>query len=289
MGTGTIGVVIPVFDTDGAYIDECVASARAQTVPCEIVVVDDGSTKASTIAALARWEERGVRVVRHPENRGVSVALNTGIAALGADYVMPVGSDDRIRPALCAAVAAILDSDDSVGVVSTDLRLFGSHDAVERLPTTDSIVDLLFGSRIPGASAFRKSDWQRLGGFATGLSFGEDWEFWLRLLATGRTAHVVNEPLYEYRRHGAQATSRMPEADKLEHSLDVVRRNSAIWGDHVEEIMRRYWQLSDEHIRQAARLEVLERRYGGINRILGRAASVVRRLRSRLPGSARSR
>jgi len=279
MGAGTIGIVVPVYNTDGAYIDECVASARAQSIDCELVVVDDGSTNPSTIASLARWEAEGVRVVRHPENRGTSVALDTGTAALSSDYVMPVGSDDRIRPTLCATVAATLDADGDVGIVSTDLQFFGALDFVQRLPAVEGVTDLLFGSLIPGASAFRKSDWQALGGFATGLRFGEDWEFWVRLLATGRTARVVHEPLYEYRRHAAQVTARTTEADKLELSLDVVRRNRQIWGAHVEDVMRRYWMLNDEHHRQAARLAVLERRYGRVNRMLGRIAALVRRVR----------
>jgi len=276
MGAGSIGIVIPVYNTDGAYIDECVASARAQTIDCELVVVDDGCTEPSTLASLNRWEQQGVRVVHHPENRGTSVALDTGTSALSTDYVMPVGSDDRIRPTLCAEVAAVLDADENVGVVSTDLRFFGWHDRVDRLPATEGVADILFGNTIPGASAFRKGDWQSLGGFATGLRFGQDWEFWVRLLATGRTARVVHEPLYEYRRHAAQVTSRTSEADKLEHALDVVRRNPHIWGAHVEEIMRRYWMLKDEHTRQAARLAVLERRYGSLNRMLGRAATLVK-------------
>ncbi|GAT72215.1 glycosyltransferase, group 2 family prtein [Microbacterium sp. HM58-2] len=285
MGTGSIGIVIPVYNTDGAYIDECIASALAQTVECRVVVVDDGSTHPGTLESLARWAAQGVEVVRHPENRGTSVALDSGAGALDTDYIMPVGSDDRIRPSLCAEVAAVLDDDPAAGVVSTDLRFFGSHDRIDRLPPTDSVADILFGNTIPGASAFRRSDWIALGGFATGLKFGQDWEFWVRLLATGRTARIVHQPLYEYRRHAAQVTARMTEEGKLEHSLDVVRRNTGIWGAHVEEIMRRYWTLKDEHTRQAARLEVLERRYGALNRMLGRGARLLRSLR---PGRKRA-
>ncbi|WP_102194351.1 glycosyltransferase [Microbacterium aurantiacum] len=281
MGTGTIGIIIPVYNTDGAYLDESIASARAQTVACPIVVVDDGSTNPSTVDALARWSDRGVHVVRHPENRGTSVALDSGAAALDTDYLMPMGSDDRILPSLCAEVAAVLDADESVGIVSTDLRFFGSYEGVDRLPATDGVADILFGNTIPGASAFRRSDWVALGGFATGLRFGQDWEFWVRLLASGRTARVVHRPLYEYRRHAAQVTATMTEDGKLTHSLDVVRRNSGIWGAHVEEIMARYWKLADEHTRQSARLDVLERRYGALNRLLGRAARFVKSLRPR--------
>ncbi|UWF77889.1 MULTISPECIES: glycosyltransferase [Microbacterium] len=277
--TGTLGFVIPVYQTDGAYIDECLASVRSQSVACPIVVVDDGSTDAGTLAALKRWAERGVRVIRHPENRGVSAAMNTGIEALETEYVMPVGSDDRILPGLAAEVVRVLDSDPGIGVVSIDLRFFGRLEAVQRLPEVDGVVDLLFGNVIPGASAFRKEDWAALGGFDTDIPFGEDWEFWVRLLAAGRRAAVVHQPLYEYRRHRGQVTARTSPEDRIARDLDVVRRNAGIWGAHVEEIMARYWRVRAERDQHAARLDVLERRFGGLNRLLGRAARMLRRLR----------
>ena len=80
MASGTIGVIVPVYNTDGSYIDECIASVLAQSAPCALVVVDDGSTNPSTLASLNRWSEQGVTVVRHPENRGTSAA-SPGIAS----------------------------------------------------------------------------------------------------------------------------------------------------------------------------------------------------------------
>ncbi|MDQ0613769.1 glycosyltransferase involved in cell wall biosynthesis [Microbacterium sp. W4I4] len=273
---GTLGIVIPVWNTEGEFLDECIASVRAQTLECVVVIVDDGSTNPSTLDALARFEQQGLRVIRHPENRGTSRALDTGAAALDTDYLMPLGSDDRILPTFAANVVRELDSDPEAGIVSVDLRFFGRATGVQRLPEVNGVADLLFGNIIPGASAFRRSDWVALNGFAPGLRLGQDWEFWVRLLATGKKAHVVHEPLYEYRRHSGQATARTPYGDRIALSLDVVRMNADIWGAHVEEIMARYWKVDAERQSQADRLEVLERRYGAVNRLLGRMARLAR-------------
>ena len=52
-----MAVVIPCFD-DGATIGEAVASVTAQE-PCELVVVDDGSTDPHTLRVLDELAEAG--------------------------------------------------------------------------------------------------------------------------------------------------------------------------------------------------------------------------------------
>src|SRR4029453_8719337 len=74
-------------------------SVLAQSRPdLDVVVGDDGATHG-TARVLARYAgEPRVRVIRHAQNRGVTAAKNTGLAAL----------DDR------AATFCFLDSDDTL-------------------------------------------------------------------------------------------------------------------------------------------------------------------------------
>jgi glycosyltransferase involved in cell wall biosynthesis len=70
----------------------------------EVIVVDDGSTDAT--ASIA--EAAGVRVVRHPSNRGYGASLKTGIRAATGEYVITVDADGQHRmedvATLCAAI-----------------------------------------------------------------------------------------------------------------------------------------------------------------------------------------
>ena len=275
----TIGIVIPVYDTNGDYLDQCVASALDQTVSAPIVVVDDGSTARDTLDSLQKWEARGVRVLRHDQNRGASAALNTGTADHGTALIAPLGSDDLLHREFCERVSAVFADDDAMGIVSVDLHHFGAQELVTDAAEVDDIAELLFSNRIAGASVFRKSDWQALGGFATELVFGEDWDFWLRILRTGRKAFTLHEVLYEYRRHDQQSIELTTGQVRLDQHLEVVRRNREIWEEHVVEIMSTHWALADEYEQTRARLTSFERRYGALNRIL--AAVTPRRLRTR--------
>ena len=75
-----MSVVIPHYNHVDLLPDALDAIAR-QTMPAfEVVVVDDGSTDESvarleSLATKLPW----LRICRHPRNRGVNAACNTGL------------------------------------------------------------------------------------------------------------------------------------------------------------------------------------------------------------------
>jgi len=92
-----VAIVVPFYNVV-TYLSRCVDSLVAQTIPVEIILVDDGSTDAS--GAIADWyaaKHDFVRVVHQP-NRGQGSARNAGIAATRATFVAFVDSDDHVAP-----------------------------------------------------------------------------------------------------------------------------------------------------------------------------------------------
>lgn len=229
-----IAVVITAYD-QGPLVAEAVASVRAQTVPCtEIVVVDDGSTAAASLAVLDRLSASGVRVLRQ-ENRGVSAARNAGIAATRAPLVAVLDGDDRFAPEFLERVLPLL-TDPEVVAASSWLRLFGAVDAIAR-PTGGSLVDFLHRNACPAAAVLRRTAWQAAGRYAEQMRSGfEDWDLFLGLLARGGSIAVLPEPLIEYRTAPTSANVR-----SMTQRLDLYRllidRHRAAFEAHLVEAL----------------------------------------------------
>lgn len=93
MNATLFSVVIPTRDRPH-YLAEAVASVLTQTVDdLEVIVVDDGSTMSLSMPA-----DRRVRLIVHPENRGISAARNSGIRASRGQYVTFLDDDDIWLP-----------------------------------------------------------------------------------------------------------------------------------------------------------------------------------------------
>ena len=63
----------------------------------EIVVVDDGSTD-NTIELLEQINDSRIRIIKHPVNRGVVAAKNTGLDNIKGEWFVFIDSDDEIVP-----------------------------------------------------------------------------------------------------------------------------------------------------------------------------------------------
>ena len=93
-----VSVIIPAFNVE-KYIEKCIQSVVNQTSrDIEIIVVDDGSTDGTGI--LCRELENRYENVKYfrQENRGVSIARNTGIRESKGDYLMFIDGDDYVEP-----------------------------------------------------------------------------------------------------------------------------------------------------------------------------------------------
>lgn len=88
-----ISVIIPVYNGE-RYVRKCIENMQQQSYPnLEIVIVDDGSTDNSAQIA----EEYPVTVIRIPQNRGLSVARNSGIDNARGEYVHFMDVDDAVN------------------------------------------------------------------------------------------------------------------------------------------------------------------------------------------------
>jgi glycosyltransferase involved in cell wall biosynthesis len=97
-----VSVLVPVLDVAG-LLPRCLDSLLAQTHrPLEIIVVNDGSTDASSdVIESYAARHREVRVI-HQEHRGVGPARNAALALASGEYVAMVDADDWVEPGFLA-------------------------------------------------------------------------------------------------------------------------------------------------------------------------------------------
>jgi succinoglycan biosynthesis protein ExoO len=94
----SFSVIIPAYNVSGT-VERAIRSAAAQTLPLEILVIDDCSTDntVEVVQALAR-ELPFLRLYSTPVNGGPSVARNVGLRAAKGDWIGLLDADDAWKP-----------------------------------------------------------------------------------------------------------------------------------------------------------------------------------------------
>jgi glycosyltransferase involved in cell wall biosynthesis len=100
-------VVAPTFDNAGTVAD---IVARIVRHGLTVFVIDDGSTDQTPAVLEAVAREHGVKVIRHPANRGKAAALRTGFeaaAVAGFTHALTIDTDGQLDP---EEIPALLDA-----------------------------------------------------------------------------------------------------------------------------------------------------------------------------------
>jgi glycosyltransferase involved in cell wall biosynthesis len=199
-GEVRVAVVVPCYD-DGATLPETLASVEEQE-PCELVVVNDGSTDPATLRVLEEAAARGVRVV-HQENRGLSGARSAGVAATSARYVFPLDADDQLAAGALTALADALDASPDAAAAWGDVVVFGDTSLYYRPPRALDPWAITYFNELVVGSMFRRDALLAVGGWQLRDAY-EDWDLWMALAEDGRTGIYVPGAMFRYRIHGSR-------------------------------------------------------------------------------------
>ncbi len=199
-----VTVVIPFYNL-GAWLPDTLRSVKAQTYTnYEVLVVDDGSTDAASLALLDHLPEQGIRVVRRV-NGGLAAARNTGVREARTALVLTLDADDVLDPRYLETTVGVFERDRTgrLAVVSTPVKLF--RESPDR-PISGWIPLGLDRELLPfinvGAAAsclMRRDAVLSVGGYDEFLVSYEDWDLWCSLAGAGFTAQIVPEFLFYYR------------------------------------------------------------------------------------------
>jgi len=201
MNRPTFSLVIPAYNA-AATIGDAIRSVLNQTVAdFEVIVVDDGSTDA-TSTEIARFAgDPRVRPFRQP-NGGVSAARNRALAEACGRYASFLDADDLLLPRYLEVMGHTLDRIPEAAVADCDFWIL--HDAdgavscspaghLELPAAPDELMRVLLKRNVLHyATTVRMDVLRDVGAFDPALRAAEDLELWLRILAHGQ--RVVRAP-----------------------------------------------------------------------------------------------
>lgn len=224
-----ISIIIPCYN-DADFIEQAVNSALNQTYSnTEIIIVDDGSDNRTKKVLKSIQPKIDQLIVQ--DNQGQSNARNNGIRAAQGEYIVVLDSDDYFEPAFAERALKKISENEEIKVVTCWGRRV-KEDRKELSvfkPNGGSISNFIYDNAAIGNSMFRKSDWERVGGYDESMRNGfEDWEFYIRLMELGGEAYVIPEVLFNYR---VRKSSTTIKANKIKYDLirGIIRKNIKIY------------------------------------------------------------
>lgn len=250
MASPLISVIIPAYNHEH-YVAEAVHSALQQEdVTLEVIAIDDGSTDG-TLAVLSAIEDPRLRV-HHQANRGSHHAINSGLDLASGDYLAILNSDDRFHPQRLARMLEVsrtggydlLLTDlcliDAAGNTVTDpthwWRRWHADLKARYLAEGDPARALLTGNWAITTSNFfmTRATYARLGGLRP-FRYVLDYEYLLRAATTPglKIEFLLDEPLLDYRLHGANAILEHPLRANLETDFLLRQYLPRVLGEEI--------------------------------------------------------
>ena len=141
---------------------------------------------------------------------GQSDALNKGFAKAKGEWLFWLNSDDVLLPGALNRVLDVIERDENIEWIAGDTVYLDEKGIVKDV-RTDAKWRSWFGCKLSvwtgGPSAFfKRSLWERLGGFDVGLRYVMDIDLWTRWTQAGVKFASTNDYIWGFREHEGSLT-----------------------------------------------------------------------------------
>lgn len=201
-------VIMPLYNK-APYVRKAVESVVDQTfADWELIVVDDCSTDGSA-AIVEQIVDPRIRIIRLEENGGVGSARNRGVAESTAPFVCFLDADDWWEPTFLEEMAALIERHPDAGIYGTGYYIVkNGKKRVAPIGVDEEFTE----GEINYCQVYAKTlcmpltsisvcmphrVFDEAGGFPVGITLGEDFLLWLRIVLKHKTV-LLNKPLSNY-------------------------------------------------------------------------------------------
>ncbi len=236
----TVSVIIPFHNAENT-LERCLNSLLEQDYnQIEPVLIDDGSVdKSLSIAEVfcQRWRNSGrgqALILSLPQNKGVSVARNTGLDHAKGDYIFQMDADDHIEANAIMSLMMRAMSSDAEIVGCNWYLTFDKTARKMKQPdfksAWDAIQNMLSGNMRWNLWLFlvRRTLYEENKiRFLEANNIGEDLTVMIKLFVFAKKVNYVNLYLYHYHQSNKESLAKI-------YSYDQMRQVSA----NIEEVER---------------------------------------------------
>ncbi len=212
--SGPLVLAVPVFNC-ARYVAATLESLSAQGADLRWWLQDGASTD-DTVAIAKRHARSDDTIVSEPDD-GQPEALNRAFRSMGGEIVGFLNGDDLLAPGAARRVLDFFAANPEVDLVygsvqwiNAEGRPEGTHTGrISALAEVLDIYGVWWKERqwVQPEVFFRRSLWEKTGGFDTSYDLAFDYDFWVRCFEAGaRVAHLP-AVLCSFRRHAEQKSS----------------------------------------------------------------------------------
>ncbi len=223
-----ITIVTPSYN-QGRFLEATIRSVLLQGYPnLEYIIIDGGSSDDS-VEIIKKYENWIDFWVSEPD-QGQSHAINKGFERATGQILAWLNSDDMYSPDALWCVGEIFNS--RKGDVVSGHAVFvdengareGRYDASP--VNVDRLLDVRGGFSAPQQSTFwSRLCWERNGPLSEDLHYVMDYDYWIRMAASGEEWIILDKDLSFFRHHGAQKTADLSmNAQMLQERRRVLER-----------------------------------------------------------------
>jgi glycosyltransferase involved in cell wall biosynthesis len=193
-----VSIVVPLWNS-ARYLAETIDSVSAQEVEdIELVFVDDGSTDRS--AELVRSMAPRA-IYRHQPHRGISAALNHGIALATGQYLTFLDADDLLPTGSLAARLAASRVQPELDLIAGHVKQFASPELDADLASSFVFSDQPVPGYLLGAMLVRRAAFASVGGFDESVPAAQSVDWVIRALDARLRLGMIPDVVLQRRLH----------------------------------------------------------------------------------------
>jgi glycosyltransferase family 2 candidate b-glycosyltransferase len=197
-----VSVIMAEYNTNNVDLKVAIKSILNQTYrDFEFIIVDDGGKNDLAAIKKELGNDKRIRIIKNPENRGLVYSLNNAIAHANGEYLVRMDTDDIAEKNRIKTLYEYSKKHPEFAVVSSRAMEFSGDENYGTIGSRGEKTrrEIMRGDvPVHAAAIIKKADIQQIGGYKD-YNRAEDLALWCDLLLANKRMYMIDNILYLYR------------------------------------------------------------------------------------------